>query len=184
MAPQIDQWRQNVEKSINAGLPFFSIFFRASIFDPFLSSFGSPLAPFGSPLSPFGSLLAPFGSLLAPFWHPLAPFWHVGSLWLPFCYFWLIFDSFWELKTFKNQCKNNGFEAFSRFLQKLKKRAISKANGGRFWDPLRNPMGSKIRSGSAEGPSRACQHGFRHLLFPYLALHPTSHHLFFCYLIG
>ena len=45
--------------------------------------------------------------------------------------------------------------------------------------PLRNPMGSKIRSGSAEGPSRACQDSFRQSLFPYLALHPTSHHLFF-----
>ena len=48
-----------------------------------------------------------------------------------------------------------------------------------FWDPLRNPMGSKIRSGSAEGPSRACQDRFRHSLFLYLALHPTSHHIFF-----
>ena len=69
---------QNVSKikqKIDAGPPFFSIFFRASIFDPFLSSFGSPLAPFGSPLAPFGSLLIPFGSLLAPFWHPLGPFW-------------------------------------------------------------------------------------------------------------
>ena len=52
---------------------------------------------------------------------------------------------------------------------------------GRFGDPLENPMGSKIRSGSAEGPSRARLHGFRQSLFPYLALRPTSHHLFFCY---
>ena len=50
---------------------------------------------------------------------------------------------------------------------------------GRFWDPLQNPIGYKIRSGSAEGPSRACQDGFRHSLLHYLALHPTSHHLFF-----
>ena len=45
--------------------------------------------------------------------------------------------------------------------------------------PFRISKGAKIRSGSAEGPSRACQDGFRHSLFPYLALHPTSHHLFF-----
>ena len=48
-----------------------------------------------------------------------------------------------------------------------------------FWAPLRNPMGSKIRSWSAEGPSRACQDSFRQSLFPYLALHPPSHLLFF-----
>ena len=28
-------------------------------------------------------------------------------------------------------------------------------------------------------PARACRHGFRHSLFHYLALHLTSHHLFF-----
>ena len=62
-----------------------------------------------------------------------------------------------------------------------KKRALFQmfSRNGRFWDPLQNPMGAKIRSGSAEGPSRACLHGFRQSLFPYLALHLTSHHLFF-----
>ena len=79
-----------INQKIDTGPPFFSIFFRASIFDPFLSSFGSPLAPFGSPLSPFGFLLAPFGSLLAPFWHPLVPFWRqvapFGSLFAIFGY--------------------------------------------------------------------------------------------------
>ena len=45
----------------------------------------------------------------------------------PASIFWSILEPFWELKTFKNNCKNNGFEVFSRFLQKLKKRAISKA---------------------------------------------------------
>ena len=83
------KWVKNQPK-IDAGPPFFSIFFRAPIFDPFLSSFGSPLAPFGSPLAPFGSLLVPFGSLLAPFWHPLGPFWRplapFGSLFAIFGY--------------------------------------------------------------------------------------------------
>jgi hypothetical protein len=48
-----------------------------------------------------------------------------------------------------------------------------------FGTPIQNPMGVKIRSGSAEGPSRARQDRFRHSLFPYLALHLTSHHPFF-----
>ena len=73
-----------INQKIDTGPPFFSIFFRASIFDPFLSSFGSPLAPCGSPLAPFGSLLVAFGSLLALFWFPSAPFWRaLVKLWRP-----------------------------------------------------------------------------------------------------
>jgi hypothetical protein len=100
----------------------------------------------------------------------------------PILIFWSILDPFWELKTFKNHWFYKVFLIFVIFGKVEKTTTVLElilAPIGRFWDPLRNPMGSKIRSGSAEGPSRACQHDFRQSLFLYLALHPTSHHLFF-----
>jgi hypothetical protein len=54
----------------------------------------------------------------------------------PVSIFWLIFDPFWELKTFKNHCKNNGFEAFSRFLQKLKKTSHFGSKRGSILGPI------------------------------------------------
>ena len=66
----------------------------------------------------------------------------------PVSIFWSILDPFWELKTFKNHCKNNGFETFSRFLQKLKKEPFRKQTGVDFGAHL------EIR-GSQNPPFRA-----------------------------
>ena len=82
-----------INQQIDAGPPFFSIFFRASIFDPFLSSFGFLLHPF---CPPFGSHLAPFWLPLAPFWLPSDTIWVLfGARWLPLAPFLLFLVTFW-----------------------------------------------------------------------------------------
>ena len=49
-----------------------------------------------------------------------------------------------------------------------------------FWVALRISWGPEIRSGSAARPARACRHGFRHSLVPYLPiLRCTSPHITF-----
>ena len=114
------------------------------------------------------------------FWRPL------GAPRLDFCDFSTAFNAIEKTSIFrygpksrKSTMKSTLCKWLNDLHQNLTTLNDHLAENMRFLVPLRISRGAKIRSGSAEGPSRACQHGFRHSLFPYLGLHPTSHHLFF-----